>query len=431
MSVLTSIVAGGGGSGSGGIATITAGSQIHAVTAGSDVTISSDFFFDATVGASGADYTTVKAAIDAGKVSILVISSVTESANITIPGATSPNVLLYIKEGVTLSLSTFRFLNTGALVAVYIRGEGVISYAHTTVNQEAFDLTAGVVLDHQGVTITNTSNQDGCSYATSGVVQRIRSCVLNLPNKQGGGFTSADSKAYFDDIEVVGGGSACEDGMDVDFANITNLYVRGTFITQASGNALLIQDSNISNVIFEHTTNPINVAAYFSFVDNLTTNSPDNQALTLDNPSTIVNVFEGISQLHLFGCAIVSNAEVHNVDNGNLSDVRYTNVSVLGTIDFSDVASSTGHYSACRFVNLTSIAGDHNGFDNCVFHPTVTTASGADYNRFVGCKVGAGLGTETFSITAGSIGTIIIGSTVDAAISDAGTGTVLVGNIIY
>lgn len=392
-----------------------------------DMTIESTVF-DATVGGTGdADYTTLKAAVDAGMARIMVMTSTTETDYIIINAVSLPNLFIYIKGGATVAMGVFDFEDTGAL-SVVVKGEGTISYAHTVANHELFDLsnTSSVAID--GVTITNTSTNSGCVIVKENTLQRITNLKINLPNvARGGIFFDGDAiRAHFlSDVEFVGGGTSCSEAFITTDSGGTaeNIVLSGTFKASSSTAADAVINQvflgSINNIVCNHLNADIRI--------------------TVGDGGTISNVtaFDNDVDIYLNGNSSLSNAYLNTGDVvvGTSDFNRLANIETLGALNASNAGATNNEFVNCRFVAASNcvIAGDRNKFTNVEILGGASVPSGADNNGFVNCQFGvdAGGGALTLTVAAGANGTRIVGCMTDAAISDAGTGTVTAANVVY
>ncbi len=415
--------------------TIAAGSQIAVSVLGATSTVSSTFYFDATVGATGADYTTVKGAVDAGKARILVLNSTTEVANTDIVAATIPNLYMYIKAGATVAMGAFRFTDTGSTLSVTVEGQGTISYAHTSANEELFDLVNNITLTLRDITITNTSNQDGCRiYNSSTGVEFISNVTVNLPNKADGGFSNSSGNSCYENVRLVGGGTTCEDGIVAFSAKVTNLQLDGTFIPSSSGaDAIFLSDCTIDGIFVDNATaNKIELRLTNSIVANVLNAIGSDGDLLLSQAWLLTNVLATDGNIDLDTVQQCQNAYlgVGAITNVPLSAI-YSNIQTLGSIDLT--TNSNYRMTGLIVTSAVTTSGDRDAFTDCQFLGGATVPSGGDNNGFVNCQFGAsaGGGALTITIAAGSNNTRVVGCMSDAAISDAGTGTVLSANVVY
>lgn len=109
----------------------------------------------ATVAASGADYSTVSAAVSGQQTIINVIGSVTENSNIH-TGSSGLNIFLY--NGATVAMGTNSFsVDSGE--RLFVIGDGTITYSGA---QLGALFNGSGILYVEGVTINNTNNAAVC-----------------------------------------------------------------------------------------------------------------------------------------------------------------------------------------------------------------------------------------------------------------------------
>lgn len=373
-------------------------------------------FYDATVGTSGADYTTLKGAIDASKVRILVIDDTTEAADIAVPAG---GFLVYIIAGATVTMGGYQFTYAQA-ADVTIEGQGEIDYTHTGANELLFQnssyTTSKVIFN--GITVDNNSSQDGCHLADG--VQIVDSIRWELSNNNNGGIESCKSGSRISNVEFVGGGSSCENACKTGETNNVvwnNILFTGTF---GNGSAIHVEEEGVlNNVVFNHDTNDVTLNINTSGqVSNV--NVVGSQALNV--------AFTGSS-----GSLTNAFLNAGKVDPSGADYCKVVNVQTTGALDLSDTGSTNCLIENCKFDTALSCAGDRHKFVNCDFIGGVTVTADSNDCGFHNCQAGvdAGGGALTITITAGSNRTRLIGCMTDAAISDAGTGSVLLGNTVY
>lgn len=371
--------------------------------------------FDATVGSSGADYSTVKAAIDAGKTSLCVIADTTETADIAVP---SGGFTMFIKSGKTVAMGDFQFTFAGVR-NVFVYGQGAISYAFTT-SKYLFSNSSTSILVLDGITLDNNSTS---SYsAISAAIEHFNNIRIELPNTISGGI-DASAKSYYSNIELVGGGTSCETAMNLpsDSSLATNIVLSGTFKAGASGDYAIIvgRGSQLSNVFCKHSTNSLAIQVSGT-ISNLATDV---------SGQNILLFLSGTSQPKVFGAFLkAGDLDLTSVDNSYV-----VNLTTTGSITNPGSAASNNVFLDCRVTGALTYGGVNGKFTNCEFLGGVTVPSGANDNGFVNCQMGAdaGGGALTITVAAGANRTRIVGCMTDAAISDAGTGTVTAGNTTY
>jgi len=418
---------------------LTAGSQITLTDAGAGgaITVASPFYFDATVGASGADYTTLKAAIDAGKSRILVMSSTTEVANINIVVATTPNIYIYFVAGTQVDMGIYRFTDS-APVTSFSAENGKFVYAHTVSGQELFDFegNASGIFRLVNMVIDNNSTANNCNIVGHGIVfpQYFQNVRIELPNYASCGIKESSGDGYFENVKIIGGGNACEQGTDIYSAKIYGLHVEGEFISSATGAAIFIQDSVIDGVFLDQITTKIECRLTNCTVTNIFNAFNSGADALISQVHSITNVFAIENNIDISGAFQIANAHLGagDISLGVSDDGAFSNIFTTGTITLGSSAS-VNKFVNCSIGSAVTVGGDLCKFTNCEFYGGVSVSSGANNNGFVNCQFGAdaGGGALTITIDAGSNNTRVIGCLTDAAISDAGTGTVLSANVVY
>jgi hypothetical protein len=333
--------------------------------------------FDAVVAASGGDYTTLGAAITAGKTSIFIKDGTyTETGAITLP----TNCLLFGES------------KMGAIV-----------------NMGANGLTTG-----ENVTIYNlklTFNRDGNLITIGGDFNRIDNCFIESlrgtnPTAQMGVITDNNvaqvrcklTNLWFDVIPV-----------SVNMANLTCFWI------QNSGSDAW----QISNIQTGGSASFHSKMLYVASSECLISNFLVWNVGTAGNSTVLVSGnYNQISNLSLKGssgrCEISGN---YNTMVGYNSDLATNLIYITGD------GNSLSAISTLGLLEVTS-AGVHNQIAAAKIDGGVTIA-GND-NTIAGSSVGAlaGGGAVTITVSAGANRVIISACRVDAAVSDGGTGTV-------
>lgn len=349
--------------------------------------------FDAVVAASGGDYTTLSAALTAGKTSIFVKDGTyTEATNITI-STNNTFIMGESRDGAIISLTAA----TGTNLQI------------TGTNVHLFNLTIrGATADAQMVYV-NASNT-------------IINCVAFINNHNGNPAAARGTLTVAGTIsDVFVSNCKISNANATNMANRYALFMNDTNTTRVIVNNLVIVGANSAN-----SQRGIYCLASGCIFNNVLLRS-------LGTTGDVLGVWAGSSHK-------ISNI----VATGCLGNFGW-DVALLDS-EISNVScdhDNTGTFSCkrCKFSNInfegtTGITIDsntqHNLFTNCKFGPKTITVNGDD-NVFTGCMVGAntGGGTGTFSIGAGADRTIMTGCQTDAAISDSGTDTSGIGNVVY
>jgi len=380
--------------------------------------------YDATVGSSGANYTDIQAAITGvggTDIKLLLITDVTEDSNITIPSGA--NILINVSS-FNLDVGNYQFIYAGN-GNTHIKGNGAemgskLTYAHTSLYVELFESSSSDMVQINDLTIDNNSTANGADLSAGGLV-KIENVIFELPNNENCGVVLTGEYSYLNNVEFVGGGTSCAECCVLNSNAVgNNLFFSGTFIPTGGFDKFL----NVSNAICSNI-----------FIDLST-----NKSCIIVNSSSILSNIKSIGSydcdLLLRGLYIkISNANLGSgdIDTENDSEITLQNIITTGSLDLSDGNSDDVFVTNCRISGALTIGGDRHKFSNSYFLGGASVSSGADNNGFVNCQFGpdAGGGSLTLTVDSGSNNTRIVGCMTDAAISDAGTGTVTSANVIY
>jgi len=391
--------------------------------------------FDAEVAPSGADYTTLGAAVADGKTRILISGSVTESGDIALPAS---DLYIFIEKTVVLTMVTYQFTYAGTR-NVYIRGEGEIDYTQTSSGDELFNSAAQAasILDIDGIYFDNNSTATVTALA-AGCVMRLRNMIIDCPNTVRGGIIDPKDGSFIQNIEFNGGGTDCEEAIYQATASATtysNLTILGTW------------DSAVQEVINCF-------GAGETIFDNISVTSTSTMILQLTglvnnihgNPASKTTDIEVGSA----GTVLSNLYDINDLDLVGMDDITITNFE-CDKLDLSDAGCLRLKISNGVVAEAVTVAGDNHCISNVAFGNNVTISSGGNQNQFsncdivgdvndtgndnsyVGCKVGAraGGGGATITVVAGANRTRIAGTATDAAIVDGGAGTVTAANTVY
>lgn len=417
------------GSGAGGVTKIIAGDNITISSTGStpgtgEVTINTLDFYDAFIAPSGADYTTVRAAIEDGKKTLCVMGDTTETAQIVLTSDT----YIYIKYGATVDMGEFDFTNT-VDEELTLWGDGVLRWAFSAPHS-LVDLGQDVRLTINGLTLTNESSA-GNTFVGDDAQERVTNVVFNLPNAAAGGVKGTRDGCFYSNIRFVGGGANCTLALQLASANIgplmaSNIQLTGTFKASSATATDAIVDLDYQGVL--------SGLSYLGNFGAIRINATDQCALSnvMEGESGMIDLYAGSSAgryVHL------TNIDCHNgsiIIAGN--GVKLANAETT-TLDMSAATSTDCLLTDCivGYAGVVTVGGDKHKFSNVTFINGATVVSGADDNGFSNCQFGdlVGGGVSTLTVNAGSNRTRIVGCMTDVAISDAGTGTVTAANTIY
>ena len=369
--------------------------------------------YDATVGSTGADYADVQAAITGvggTDIKLLLITSVTEDSDIAVPNGATLHIDL---SNYTLTLGTNQFTNSSAVSTTFIRGNGVdsgaeIDYTPTVANEEMFDMFGSAnIVDCEGFVWDNNASADGCDFCDTGIL-RIRDVRAELPNQANCGFFSSADSSFSENVHFVGGGSSCTNPIN-GVERVTNARFTGEF---ASTNTSFL--GGVATGIF------FDITGTFQLGMTGVLNNVYVEAGT-------VNVNTNTNDIYIANLDGVNSLDISALDRCRLSNIE------VATLDLSDVGIVNCSFINVRVTNAVTVAGDNIKATNCDFLGGLSVSSGADNNGFVNCQFGpdGGGGALTITVDSGSNNTRIVGCMTDAAISDAGTGTVTAANVEY
>jgi hypothetical protein len=373
--------------------------------------------FDATVGASGADYTTVALALADSKVSLLMIDDTTESSSPAVP---STGFYLYIPQGVTWILGNNNCTYSAA-ADVYIESDGgEIDYTFTSGKRIFANASYSTSLTRvDGVFFDNNSNA-GNTYLSDGI-EHVTNCSWSLVAGWVKACIFSNVKGcIYDNLNIEGSNSKEEQFVLLQGGRATNIVFDGTFTTTANKYTVWIHnDSSLVSFYYMGSTSGFAMwADGYSGMSN-------------------INAIQGTNSIRI-GRTSDSTLSDCGVGGGTL-DVTASDFSSImgvrsiGTLDFTDAGATNNMVSNCKATAALTVAGDRNKFVNCDFIGGGSVSSGADNNGFVNCQFGAdaGGGALTLTIVAGSNNTRVVSCMTDAAISDSGTGTVTAANVVY
>lgn len=349
--------------------------------------------FDCTVGSSGADYTNLLDAYNAGKNHMLVITDLSSQAvpvniirDITITGL-HPNITMktagdkwftWNTTGKTIVFRNLTFTHFDGVPTsyfVYLSQNSIIAYFEncTFTRSDQFNANNNII---RTSSVTDFAYFNNCTfnigynaYAFRGFNFFCNNCRFNATQSTNSSITHPTA------------------GVDVLYLN--NCHFTGNFSTSIA----TIYGSNITinNLRYYGTTTSGNLTFSSSTISN--SSLPSNCTLT-GNDNTISNMKWG-GTLTITG-------------DRNL----LTNNDVVSTLTIGS-GSDLNQISNSKIIGAVSVTGNN----------TIIT----------GCRVGAdaGGGTATITFNSGATGCVASSNQVDADISDSGTSTQLMNNYTY
>lgn len=314
--------------------------------------------FDATIGATGAEYTTFKAAVDAGETSIRAIANTTEVSDTTMPSS----LVLYIDQGITCNFSAFN-ITASANVEFKKEGEGNIAYASGTLNKEFFDedVTTSTFIFENGV-FDNNSTFSGCVLSNA-ASQTITNCTVDIANIDACGVKFLTQDSFLSNVKFIGGGTSCYEVLDMDDGTALNITLNGDFSGLSGNNAIRKDTANaiIKNVFIDTTSSTPRLLHNSGTIRDFFVKSPDKASVLVNGSGSVLENF---------------------TLNG-------------GDLDIGDRSSLI--IRDVKDVKLISVGGANrnNIFDGVVFEPTTPTIPEGG-SKFINCRMDSA-GSLTFS----------------------------------
>ncbi len=383
--------------------------------------VMSSTHFETTIGATGAQYTTLKAAIDAGHTHILAVDDTTETASIAVP---SGGFFLHIPRDIEVAMGNYSFTYTAAADVTYF-GEGTLSWQHATNDNQLHENESypASLTTVWGLHLVNSSGANSTFFSSAN--ERIIDVTLTVGTGNIGGIEVADGcHGFYSNVEIIG----------VAGATIP-LTTTGTGTMQASG----IKFSGVWST--DATLLGISQFSYATltniYVDTVTT-----VKLQLRGEVELANLFSasGICNLTLIaGGSGAWDQTITNINlNGGAIDVEdadrisITNGQGIASIDMTDTGCTNLLLENLRITSAITLNGDRCRFNNCDLLGGITVGSTAAHTTISACQVGPDTSDSSTTITDNSTGsnTIIVACRTCASI--AGTGTpVASANVVY
>lgn len=341
-------------------------------------------FFDATIGSSGADYTTAKLAYDDGKRSLLIVDDVTEAANLSVTED------LYISFGIPTDgaahvwdLGDFQW-TLSASTSLHIEGKGrflsEIQTASTDTVNATFGgattshlTTRGIAFDINGTT-TN-------AYLLQDINVVMRDCRFDFAT---GNFTGLklESNWLLDNCHFAGGNilthSCILINTQIGFkGQMSNCLFDGSYDSQE----LVIVDSTSVGSLNSYSNISIDTSVFMDFeftgvVSNITVDGGAGTTIVLGPDSSLTNCFfeGGAGQVTPVDNSSIVNVKNFGIPTGSANtNVSYTNCEFTSSVPVTDTESS---YVGCDFqagVTFGNISKVF--FTNCTFGTSMTTTS--------------------------------------------------------
>jgi hypothetical protein len=379
--------------------------------------------FSATVGPTG-NYSTYKAAVDAGEPYIFIIGNTTETASTDL----SSSVVNLFFNGANVSFGTNSVTFSASNIGVNMSGEGKMSFAHTTA-VDCFQPGAqtGITIDVLNVELDNSgSTANGAEFTNSANIDvRITNSTVRFPNVDSGGFSNLSNKSLFKGCDLVGSGTLCNNAINDFEASFDDCKMSGTYT--GGGEAINSGGTKVGRIqrLTVETTNTLRIRTSGKVEGVRTTGS--SVKITAARNNVIVKdallVSEDIDLQDKIECVIDgvdTSGRLDMSDAGcELTKVSKSNFGSIGSIGTPNVLGSAyNEFVAVTVTTGFSVGTDLNGFTSCVVGDITTGGTGA---------------TITFSST--SSGNTAMGCKTDVIIVDNGTSVTqpneIRANVVY
>jgi len=379
--------------------------------------------YDATVGSTG-DYADIQAAITGvggTDIKLLLLEDITEDSDIAVPSGAN---LVIDLSSYTLTMADYQFTYTGA-ANVSVFGNGRASGAEIdwtpTAGQDLFINASYVASVTEIKDLKLDNNATAANAAVSGAIEKVNNITFELPNLADCGFKPAADGSIYDNIEFIGGGSACKNIINPTLSKefiVSNILLTGTFQTGADV-MVLYGDVVASNILYTGSAS-IRFALRSGEIVMNNFNS---------NAGAVEIYFNGLDDSSLSNFYLKGGT----LDIGSGEGLNITNGHGIATLDMTDTGASNCNFTNLTVTNNPSIRGDGHKFTNVNFLGGATAYAGVSDSGFVNCQFGAdaGGGSNTLTIQSGANRTRVGFCMTDAAISDSGTDTEAFGNTIY
>jgi len=367
--------------------------------------------YDATIGAAGADYTTIKDALDNSKINLLAVDDVTETAVSAVPAS---GFSLHIPQEYTVDCGDYGF-TYAASANVYLSGVGTFKWAKTGAarlfNNTAYSATAKVFISDLNLISTATAYG-----SLSGGIECVDNVTLTVTNSNAGFAGAAGS--HYCNICLNGTGASAENALNLAGSLATNVDVTGTWHSATISNPVitLLSGSTLSGL-----RNSSTVAIYVKLTSNAVLQG-------FHSASLGINLALGTGAIVADGNCKGGTIDTQTADDGSIS-----NVVEIGTLDLTATTSANWKISNCRISNAVTVAGDRHKLSNSELLGGASVANGAIDNGFTNCQFGgdAGGGALTITIVLGALRTRVGMCSSDAAIVNGEPTSELRGNTVY
>jgi hypothetical protein len=321
--------------------------------------------FDATIGASGADFTTIQAAVAAGALILAQIDNVTETGNTALASGERVQIFGNKNHTITLAGNTISGPTDSSITFL----DSIITYDDPTAS------AITVPCEIARCEITSLSSTVGKEFIKIGAgnTVNITDCKYTGSNNQNSLVDGGD--LMIKGLHLVGGGASCYDIIktSVSPATITGLLITGTWSTTLS-----ITDFSDSTVMSDVRAGSVTCVMEMG----RTCTGIYGTNLTLKNIRNLSNFVVKAFSTFFAG---------HGITNGSVTDKpdftadRFT---VMGVwfVAGADVSSDWNAFYGCRCgapaggVDKFTVTGDNNDFVDSRVEVTLSDSGAGNVN---------------------------------------------------
>lgn len=366
-----------------------------------------------TVGPSGADFTTVKGAVDASNFIITVIGNVTETADIIL-SASHPFYDIKILAGVIWDIATFPINFGVSNQSLEITGPGELTGADPASSNEMISDNgfSSCFFITNNLKLVNNSTALGKSICSTFVECVLKNSFFSIPNFQACGFTFSAGPNKISGCTFEGGGTGCFEIINGSNMVMINNEISGQFhnsedvIKLSSSLGVIINGLTITGTVSSGTMEFLlgghvsNVRSRIAPLDILIIGA---DSIFSDIDGNSGDVFQG-----------------QNVNSIHASNIRgFSLVSAFGT--------SSNWILTNINCSLCALVGDDHSVTNvsAVFSMSVN----GDRTQINNCRVQNGSNGE-ININPTANNTIVSNSFTEVSIVDNGTNSHLSNNVV-
>jgi hypothetical protein len=370
-----------------------------------------------TVGATGAEYTSIAAADAAGKFNMHVISDTTEPSDINFTVNGKRNIIC--NDAVTVTLGDYKFNIANAITANLSFSGGTVSFAYASAQDMiAYTGTGAGNIYFNRTNVINGSSVDGCHVnatpASSGYTQTFIGCRIVLPDFDGCGLQFSSGIGM--DLTFVSGGSSCRGAISASRGQFSALKFEGA--SWSSGVVAQFGSSNVNGMLVTSESGTPSVRIWTigaSTLQGLYAEGSSGFNVIFLAPTSLTNFDTGTGTVFAAGgsgSSSVSNGKtVQALVSSNGMQMKFSNV---------------------RFTSSVGIEAVGSLFTGCTFDGNNQVRANNVQMLGVNAGVPEGVSGNTFTLVAGVKGCSIIGSNSEVpVVDDSGetTNTLVANNI--